>query len=143
MTERMRHELRPQCRASDAYNKEVGEGTASPVKPSAVNVRREAVNIPNGRLDFAPDLSVRCQSGIAEPIMADHTAFIGVRQSAFFQSVHFGKGFVELGLEASQVAVIKTHPADIQGESERRTREEIFAKTVPSASLLVHNVGRI
>lgn len=45
--------------------------------------------------------------------MADHAVFVGVSDGAFFEGVHGGEGFLDMGFHFGKKVVVEVHAADV------------------------------
>ena len=76
-----------------------------------MNGRSKSLHIFDCRSDLLADLGGRSQLRIPQPIMADHSVFIRIRNGALFQLGHCGEGFIDaLGFLLKKI-VGKINPA--------------------------------
>ena len=96
-----------------------------------MHVGRELFDARVGLFDIGAQLRGRREVWIAQPVMADHSLFVRVRDRACLQFPHRGKRLVHARLHFFEKIIRKTHPADVDGEIEIVVAQKIFLKPRP------------
>ena len=86
----------------------------------------------NLRLDFGSGRELRR----AEPIVADHSVFVGIGDGAGFERDHRGERLLRGLLHRCQKSVVETDSADVQTEPQIFKPEVVFFIAFPR-----HNIG--
>ena len=108
-------QLRPECAPADADDEEAGEPTARGRGDAAgVHVRGEGQAVSKVAFDFGSDFRGGGEGRGAQPVVPDHSAFVGVGDGALFEGGHVGEGFGAERSHTFEVAVGKSHAADIE-----------------------------
>ena len=130
--ERISDEFWPQCRAADANGKNVLKFFFAAVfNFSAMDIGREFLDARIGRLYLATQVSVRREVGFAQPVVADHSLFVRIRNFALFQTAHRRERLVDLRPHFLEEIVRKFHPADVDRETEIVVAKKVLLKALP------------
>ena len=123
----------PERRAADPDEKDVFEAF-SIFGPdlSGVKIRRKLFDAFVRLFDICAKFRARRQRGITEPIMTDHSPFVGIGDCSRLQLPHRCERFVDLRLHFLEEIVRKFHPADVDGETEFAVVQKILLKTLPA-----------
>src|SRR4029077_20059890 len=81
--------------------------------------------------DIVSQAGTRSQSRIAQPIVTNHAALIRVRDRAGFQLAHFRKGFLGTRTHRLQKIIGKSHPTDVDRETNVVITQKILLKALP------------
>ena len=76
-----------------------------------MNGRSKSPHIFDCRSDLLADLGGRCQLRFPQPIMADHSVFIRIRNGTLFQLGHCGEGFIDALSFMLKKILVKINPA--------------------------------
>src|SRR4051812_21021746 len=98
-------------------------------------------------LDVAAQLLVRRELRIAQPVVADHSLFVWIRDRAALQFSHRRERLFRAWLHAGEESIIEPHPAHVDREADLRIFEKVFLKSRPEririhARSLTPNSGR-
>ena len=112
-------ELGTESRSADADDEDVFEESALGWGDFAgVNFCREGFQRDDGFGDLSFDLVIRSKVGIAEPVVADHTLFIGVCDATGFEVFEMCKSGGDLIAHAGAELIGEIHAGEIQAEAE-------------------------
>ncbi len=115
----MGDELRSERRAANPNREHVLKFfAATGFNFSRVDVSRELFDPRVCGFDLGAQLRIWRERRLAQPVMADHSFFIGIRDSARFQVAHRGKRLVDPRSHLVEEIVRKFHPADVDRETE-------------------------
>jgi hypothetical protein len=106
LAERVGDELRPQGRTADADDRTCLNLPVFRRDFAGVDIGGELFDARVGLVDVSPELRRRREFRIAEPIMADHSALIGIGDRARFQFAHRGERFFH------RVRIVSKNPSE-------------------------------
>src|ERR1041385_7706551 len=84
-----------------------------------------------GTFNFFPNFRSRRESGIAEPIVTDHSLFGGIGDCTGFQLSHRGKCLPDLRVRFLKKILWKFHPADVERKIEVAVVQKVSLETLP------------
>ena len=85
---------------------------------AGVDVGGEILDARRVSRDFLRIISGRGRScGVAQPVVADHAAFVGVGDGTGFDCLHVGEGLGDARLKLSDVTRRNVHQGEVEGES--------------------------
>jgi hypothetical protein len=98
---------------------------------SPLDFFREIFERGDGLGDGLFQLLGRGEVGVAQPVVADHAAFIGVGDGPGLDGDHVGEGFGDFRCEGLDVAGRDVHQGEIEGEAELRVAEKRLVVGLP------------
>ena len=110
-----------------------------------VNIAGESLDTFVRSFDICAKLRGGRQRGIPQPIMANHPFLIGIGDCSRFKLPHCRKRLVDLRLHFLEEIVGKSHPTNVERETEIVVVHEILLKTLPKRRGrhdLQHNRGK-
>ncbi len=126
------NELRAERGTADADEQDLFEmATGWRGDGAGVDFFREALQVVDGIGDGAAQFLGRGEGGIAQPVVADHAAFIGVGDGTGFDGFHVGEGLGDLWLERGDVGGLDVHQGEIEGKSVLRIADETLVVGLP------------
>ena len=96
-----------------------------------MNFSRERLDCGERFLNGLTQFLLRRERGVAQPVMADHALFVGIRDRALLQLRHRGEGLLHARFHLREEVVRKVDAAKVDGQAERREVREMFLEAVP------------
>lgn len=115
------------------------------------DVLGEGEDVVDGLLDLGAEEGVGGETGVAEPVVADHAALVGVGDGALLELPHGDEGALHERLHLQEEVVGEAHPADVDEEAQLLVLVEPLDVAVPeldrvlldrSAAALARRPGR-
>ena len=98
---------------------------------SRMDISREFFDLRVCLFNLGAQLSIGRERRFAQPIMADHSFFVRIRDSACLQVAHGRERLVDLRLHLAEEIVRKFHPADVDRKSELVVTQKVLLKPLP------------
>src|SRR5437588_11229032 len=131
-SERVRDELRTQCRTANPDGENMLKlFAAAAFDFSRMDISREFFDLRVRLFDLGAQLSIGRERRFAQPIMADHSFLVRIRDSACLQVAHGRECLVDLRLHLAEEIVRKSHPADVDRKSELVVTQKVLLKPLP------------
>lgn len=85
----------------------------------------------DGLLDLGAEEGVGGEAGVAEPVVSDHAALVGVGDGALLELPHGDEGPLHERLHPAEEVVGEAHPADVDEEAQLLVLVEPLDVAVP------------
>jgi hypothetical protein len=132
LTDGLGNELRAQRRSADADEQDLLE--VPPVRcrdRAGVDILCEFLERSNRLGDGFFQLFRRRETCVAQPVVTDHAAFIGVGDGAGLDRYHISEGFGDFRREGFHVIWFDVHQGEIDGKTELWVAEERLVVGLP------------
>src|SRR4029077_12735585 len=123
--------LRAEGRAADADDQKMAEFLRRRRDITGMDLSGKLFDPRIRFFDIVSQAGSRSQSRIAQPIVTNHTALIRVRDRAGFELPHFRKGPLRPRTHRLQKIIGKSHPTDVDRETNLAIAQKIPLKALP------------
>ena len=115
----MGDQLRPERRTADSDHENPCKLlTVGRQNVPCVHVSRKFQGRLQRVIDLLLDRGVGCQLGVTQPVVTHHAVLVRIRDCPRFKLLHGLEGLIDLPGHRREQVVLKTHAADVDGESE-------------------------
>src|SRR5256885_15787542 len=103
----------------------------APFDFSRMDAGRELLDLRACLFNLSAQVRIWRQRRFSQPVMTDHSFFVGIREPSRFQVAHRGKRPVDLRSHFVEEIVRELHTADVDRETEIVVAKEVLLEPLP------------